>query len=62
MDIPRETLILMYERMLKVRHFEDRVKDLFAAGEMLHLIQRFGKRIIQLRNGRVAHDSAGGVT
>ena len=34
MDIPRETLILMYERMLKVRHFEDRVKDLFAAGEM----------------------------
>lgn len=34
MDIPRETLILMYERMLKIRHFEDRVKDLFAAGEM----------------------------
>jgi len=34
MDIPRETLLLMYERMLKVRHFEDRVKDLFAAGEM----------------------------
>jgi pyruvate dehydrogenase E1 component alpha subunit len=24
----------MYERMLKIRHFEDRVKDLFAAGEM----------------------------
>jgi len=34
MDIPRETLLLMVERMLKVRHFEDRVKDLFAAGEM----------------------------
>jgi pyruvate dehydrogenase E1 component alpha subunit len=34
MDIPRETLLLMYERMLKIRHFEDRVKDLFAAGEM----------------------------
>jgi len=34
MDISRDTLILMYERMLKVRHFEDRVKDLFAAGEM----------------------------
>jgi len=34
MDIPREKLLLMYERMLKVRHFEDRVKDLFAAGEM----------------------------
>ena len=34
MDIQRETLLLMYERMLKVRHFEDRVKDLFAAGEM----------------------------
>ncbi len=34
MDIPRDTLILMYERMLKIRHFEDRVKDLFAAGEM----------------------------
>ena len=24
----------MYERMLKIRHFENRVKDLFAAGEM----------------------------
>ena len=34
MDIPRETSILMYERMLKIRHFENRVKDLFAAGEM----------------------------
>ncbi len=34
MDIPRDTLILMYERMLKIRHFEDRVKDLFVAGEM----------------------------
>jgi pyruvate dehydrogenase E1 component alpha subunit len=34
MDIPRETLLLMYERMLKIRHFEDRVKDLFAAGEI----------------------------
>ncbi|MGD8624737.1 MAG: thiamine pyrophosphate-dependent dehydrogenase E1 component subunit alpha [Anaerolineae bacterium] len=34
MEIPRETLVLMYERMLKIRHFEDRVKDLFAAGEM----------------------------
>ena len=34
MDIPRETLLLMYERMLKIRHFENRVKDLFAAGEM----------------------------
>jgi TPP-dependent pyruvate/acetoin dehydrogenase alpha subunit len=34
MDIPRETLVLMYERMLKIRHFENRVKDLFAAGEM----------------------------
>ncbi len=34
MEISREKLLLMYERMLKVRHFEDRVKDLFAAGEM----------------------------
>ena len=34
MEIPRETLLLMYERMLKIRHFEGRVKDLFAAGEM----------------------------
>jgi acetoin:2,6-dichlorophenolindophenol oxidoreductase subunit alpha len=34
MEIPRETLLLMYRRMLKVRYFEDRVKDLFAAGEM----------------------------
>jgi pyruvate dehydrogenase E1 component alpha subunit len=34
MDIPRDTLLLIYERMLKIRHFENRVKDLFAAGEM----------------------------
>jgi len=34
MDIPRDTLILMFERMLKIRHFETRVKDLFTAGEM----------------------------
>jgi TPP-dependent pyruvate/acetoin dehydrogenase alpha subunit len=34
MDIPRDTLVLMYERMLKIRHFENRVVDLFAAGEM----------------------------
>ena len=34
MDIPRETLILMYERMLRIRHFEERVKELFAAGEL----------------------------
>lgn len=34
MDIPREKLVLMYERMLKIRHFEERVRDLFAAGEM----------------------------
>lgn len=34
MDIPRDRLILMYERMLKIRHFETRVMELFAAGEM----------------------------
>lgn len=34
MDIPREKLLLMYELMLKIRHFEGRVRDLFAAGEM----------------------------
>jgi pyruvate dehydrogenase E1 component alpha subunit len=34
MDIPKEKLLMMYERMLKIRHFEDRVKDLFAAGEL----------------------------
>ncbi len=34
MDIPNETLVLMYERMLRIRHFETRVMDLFAAGEM----------------------------
>jgi pyruvate dehydrogenase E1 component alpha subunit len=34
MDIPGETLILMFERMLKIRHFEERVKNLFAAGEL----------------------------
>ena len=34
MNIPKETLILMLERMLKIRYFEDRVKDLFAAGSL----------------------------
>ena len=34
MDIPHETLQLMYERMLRIRHFESRVRDLFAAGEI----------------------------
>lgn len=34
MDIAKEKLIFMFERMLKIRYFEDRVKDLFASGEM----------------------------
>jgi len=34
MDIPREKILSMYEGMLKIRHFESRVRDLFAAGEM----------------------------
>ncbi|MCC6391632.1 MAG: thiamine pyrophosphate-dependent dehydrogenase E1 component subunit alpha [Bryobacterales bacterium] len=34
MNIPKDKLILMLERMLKARYFEDRVKDLFAAGEL----------------------------
>ena len=34
MDIPKEKLELMYERMMKIRLFEDRVKNLFAAGEL----------------------------
>lgn len=33
-EIPREKLLLMYERMLKIRHFESKVKDLFATGTM----------------------------
>jgi pyruvate dehydrogenase E1 component alpha subunit len=34
MDIPRERLLLMYERMLKIRHFETKVGELFATGDM----------------------------
>ena len=34
MTIPEEKLIHMYKTMLRIRHFEGRVKDLFAAGEM----------------------------
>lgn len=34
MDIPREKLLLMYERMLKIRHFEAKVAELFATGDM----------------------------
>jgi pyruvate dehydrogenase E1 component alpha subunit len=34
MDIPKDKLLLMFELMLKIRHFEDRVKNLFAAGEL----------------------------
>jgi len=34
MGIPNATLVDMYELMLKLRHFEDRVRVLFAAGEI----------------------------
>ena len=34
MNIPKERLIFMYERMLMIRFFEDRVRELFASGEM----------------------------
>ena len=34
MNIPKDRLLFMMDRMLKIRHFEDRVKDLFAAGEL----------------------------
>jgi len=34
MDLPRDKIVSMYEGMLKIRHFESRVRDLFAAGEM----------------------------
>lgn len=34
MDIHKELLIMIYRRMLRIRYFEDRVKDLFAAGEL----------------------------
>jgi pyruvate dehydrogenase E1 component alpha subunit len=34
MEIPKQTLVLMYERMLKIRHFETRVMELFATGEL----------------------------
>jgi TPP-dependent pyruvate/acetoin dehydrogenase alpha subunit len=33
-EIPNQTLVFMFERMLKIRHFEERVRDLFAKGEM----------------------------
>ena len=34
MEISNKKLISMYKSMLRLRNFEDRVKDLFAAGEM----------------------------
>ena len=34
MKIPKEKLKFMYEQMVRIRYFEERVKDLFAAGEM----------------------------
>lgn len=34
MDIPREKLLMMYERMWKIRHFETKVGELFAGGEI----------------------------
>lgn len=34
MNIPKEKLIHMYRTMLRIRHFEDKVKDLFALGEL----------------------------
>src|SRR3990172_9193828 len=41
MDIPKEKLVLMFELMLKIRHFEDRVKNLFAAGELLGFVHLY---------------------
>lgn len=32
MDIPKEKLLEMYEMMIRVRHFEEKVKELFKAG------------------------------
>jgi pyruvate dehydrogenase E1 component alpha subunit len=34
MKIPKEKLKFMYDQMVRIRYFEERVKDLFAAGEM----------------------------
>ena len=34
MNVPRDKLLLMYERMLKIRHFETEVRELFATGDM----------------------------
>jgi TPP-dependent pyruvate/acetoin dehydrogenase alpha subunit len=34
MKNPKEKLKFMYEQMVRIRYFEERVKDLFAAGEM----------------------------
>jgi len=34
MNIPKEKLIHMYRTMLRIRNFENKVKDLFAAGEL----------------------------
>lgn len=34
MDIPEEKLVRMYRTMLRIRYFENRVKELFAAGEV----------------------------
>jgi len=32
--IPRDKLLWMYEQMLRIRYFENKVKDLFASGDM----------------------------
>lgn len=34
MELSKDKLIMMYERMLKIRHFEERVRTLFVAGEL----------------------------
>lgn len=34
MNIPREKLLMMYERMLKIRHFETKVGELFRRAEL----------------------------
>jgi acetoin:2,6-dichlorophenolindophenol oxidoreductase subunit alpha len=33
-DLPKDKLLSMLQGMLRIRHFEDRVKDLFAGGEI----------------------------
>ena len=62
MDINRDTILWVYERMVLIRKFEDRIHKLFAAGKIPGFVHLYAGEeavgvgvIANLRDGRFYH-------